>query len=95
MVDFKVLEAEYFLDKMQSYELPIFAENLNHTDRNAWEQCRLLMYIVAQTNSRKKLKPSDLINFAWDDEGKREGRKEITDEEISRLKHIAAQWQHS
>lgn len=43
--------------------------------KESWEQARLIAYVVAQTNSRKKLKLQDIVKFEWDNE---DGRKKIT-----------------
>ena len=53
------LSPDYVLDKMQMYEVIatyyIYALN----NRIGWEQSRMIAYIIAQVNSRKKLNPTD------------------------------------
>lgn len=56
----------------------------------SWEQTRLLAYITAQINSTKKLKPTDIISFSWDEEST--GDTAISNEDIERLKNKAKQY---
>ena len=53
---------------MKSYELNIICESLHLRTKDSWEQTRMLGYITAQVNSKKKIKPSDIIKFAWEKE---------------------------
>lgn len=53
---------------MEEWEVYNFYDNLKYVNRPEWEQTRLLMYILAQTNSKKKLKITDLMKFPWDSE---------------------------
>lgn len=80
------LSADYVLDKMQMYEIKplISASHLKHKD--SWEQARLIAFIVAQANSTKKLKVSDIISFGWDEELK---ETTVSNERAERLKRKA------
>lgn len=62
------ISPEYVLDKMQMYEIPAILERLSFRYRDSWEQTRMIMYVIAQGNSKKKLTPSDLLSFPWDQE---------------------------
>ena len=57
---------------MQPYELEAVIENYHKKHKESWEQARLISYITAQVNSTKKLKPTDIIKFSWDEEHKSE-----------------------
>ena len=51
----------------------MFADSLEDAEREEWERTRFLAYIayitaLAQTKSTKKLKPTDIIKFKWDNE---------------------------
>ena len=48
------------------YELEPLISNLHRKDRNSWEQARMIAYVIAQCNSTKKLKPTDIMQFTWD-----------------------------
>lgn len=69
-------------------EVESFLEGLNRRNRDAWEQTRLLGYIIAQSNSTKTLKQTDILRFPWDDE---EEKKEtnVTEDEMKRLRDKA------
>lgn len=66
VVEKAIVTAEYFLDKMKPYELHIICDSLHLRTRDEWEQARLISYLIAQSNSKKRLKPSDILEFPWD-----------------------------
>ncbi len=76
---------------MQTYELPPLINNLYRKDKESWEQARLVAYVIAQSNSTKRLKPTDILSFNWD---KPESDKEtsISSSEIARLRDKANQY---
>lgn len=84
------LDPEYVLDKMQMYELEPLISNLHRKDRNSWEQARMVAYVIAQCNSTKKLKPTDIMQFTWDSDTT--GETSISNEDIKRLKEKAKQY---
>lgn len=84
------LDPEYVLDKMQMYELEPLISNLHRKDRNSWEQARMIAYVIAQCNSTKKLKPTDIMQFTWDSDTT--GETSISNEDIKRLKEKAKQY---
>ena len=59
---------QYFLDVMKPYELAIICDSLHLRTKDSWEQSRLIAYIIAQTNSKKTIKPTDIIKFGWENE---------------------------
>lgn len=91
---FKILTIPYFLDECSEWELNDMIELIPYCDRNSWEQSRMNAYILAQVNSRKKLSPSDIVSFKWEDNNELEEHiTTITDEDIERLKNISKQWE--
>ncbi len=50
--------------------------------KEQWEQTRLISYLIAQTNSKKKLKLQDIIKFQWETDNE---STKITNEEINDL----------
>lgn len=79
---------------MKSYELSIICDSLQLKTKDSWEQARMIAYLIAQTNSKKKLKPSDIIQFAWDKNSDGEVSKNIpkhslTLDEVERIKQQA------
>lgn len=54
------------MDDMKFYELSPILKNMNVSVKNDWEIARQLSYIIAQSQSTKKIKPSDIMQFPWD-----------------------------
>ena len=69
---------------MDFIEVESFIDGLNRRNREAWEQTRLLGFIIAQSNSTKTLKQTDILRFPWDEEEKKD--TSATDEEMQRLR---------
>lgn len=85
---------DYFLDKMKHYELSIICDSLHLRTKDSWEQARMVAYIMAQVNSKKKLKPSDIIQFAWENKASQHQHQQkdntpITLEDFERIKAVA------
>jgi uncharacterized protein YecA (UPF0149 family) len=79
---------------MKPYELSIICDSLHLRHKDSWEQARLIAYVTAQANSTKKLKPSDIIKFGWEQtEDKQDSTQSnsITLEEFERIKAMALQ----
>lgn len=78
---------DYFLDRMTLAEVRYFLEGLGRRNRESWEQTRIIAYVIAQANSTKQLKQSDILRFPWD-EAKEDEKKRtsVTDEEVKRLR---------
>lgn len=79
------LSPAYVLDNMQLYEAKALLKYSDYSSRDSWEQSRLVAYLIAQTNSTKKMKPSDIIKFSWDNEE----HTGISNDEIERLRNKA------
>ena len=77
---------DYFMDELQDWEVYDIYNMLQYADSASWEQTRWLMYVIAQVNSRKQLKVTDILHFSWDQTQK---NTTITDDEIKRLKEKA------
>lgn len=87
----RLVDYQYAMDKMQMYELNFMLDSLNYSERDMMEMMRFNSYITAQVNSKKKMKPKDIIAFPWDNEVD-EQDKHISDDDISRLKNKAKQF---
>lgn len=79
---------EYVLDKMQWYEINAALKYAYYGIKDSWEQSRLVAYVIAQTNSRKKLKFEDITKFYWEGKENVEDTK-ITKTDIERLNKMA------
>lgn len=71
------------------YELEALVSNIHRKSKDSWEQARMVSYVIAQSNSSKKLKPSDIIKFTWDEEN---ADTSISNDDIKRLKEKAKQY---
>lgn len=69
---------------MDFIEVESFIDGLNRRNRESWEQTRLLGFIIAQSNSTKTLKQTDILRFTWDEEEKKD--TSVTDKEMQRLR---------
>jgi len=74
---------------MQWYEVEACLNGLDYKNRINWEQTRFISYVTAQTQSTKKLKPTDILSFHWDGEVQKETI--ITETDIERLRQKANQ----
>ena len=69
---------------MSFIEVESFLDGLNRRNRESLEQTRLLGYIIAQSNSTKTLKQTDILRFPWDEEEKKD--TSVTNEDMKRLR---------
>lgn len=77
------------MDEMQDYEVNDILEYLPFLDQPDWERTRLEMYTNVQINSKKKLEPTDILQFPWDTDYSTHDTS-ISDTDISRLKDKAS-----
>lgn len=72
------------------YEIEPLISNIHKKNKESWEQARLISYVMVQCNSSKKLKPTDIIKFCWDEEDSTS--TSISNDDIRRLKEKAKQY---
>ena len=82
------LSPEYVMDRMEFYEIRALMKYQYYAHKDNWEQARLISYLIAQVNSKKQLKLSDIIEFEWDKENI-ELNKSVSNEEIAKLREQA------
>ena len=81
----RIVTIEYFMDEMELYEINTIIKDLKYTDRTTRELSRYEIYAIAQSNSSKKLKMTDIMELPWDEEGKNKGTK-VDEEQAKTLK---------
>ncbi len=59
--------------------------------KDSWEQSRLIAYMIAQTNSTKRLKLTDILKFQWE---KEDADTTISNEDMARLREKAKQYEN-
>lgn len=74
------------------YEVQPLITSMHLKHRDSWEQSRMIAYIIAQVNSRKKLNPTDIIKFAWDNEEEMDKETSMSNEDIERLRKKAKEY---
>ena len=85
------LDPGYVMDHMEFYEIDAILNSMQYRHRQSWEQTRMICYILAQSNSTKSIKPTDIICFPWDDDH-RSVDTSVNTEDIERLKKKAEQY---
>lgn len=85
------LDPSYVLDEMEFYEIRPLLKYEHYSHRDDWEQARLIAYMVAQVNSKKKLKFQDITKFYWEEE-QEEHDTSISKEDVERLRKKAEQY---
>lgn len=88
------------MDECTNWEINDLIDYLPYLDRNLWESQRLIAYVTAQVNSRKKLTQQDICKFPWEEKNIEEFVREeadttISDEDINRLKNLAKRWEQN
>ncbi len=78
---------------MQIYEIPTIVKGLYTKNRDSWEQTRFISYITAQVNSTKKLKPTDILKFSWDEPQDKDTT--ISTKDVERLKNKSKQFENN
>lgn len=84
------LSPDYVLDNMELYEVNALMKYEYYAHKDSWEQARLIAYMVAQVNTKKELKFSDITQFYWEQDSK--GDTSIKKADIERLKNKAQQY---
>lgn len=83
------LSPSYVLDEMQWYEVNGLMKYEYYAKKDEWEETRLLSYIIAQVNSRKKLKIDDIMSFHWEND---QDKTVTSKEEFERLRNKAKEY---
>ena len=90
---YRLVSYDYFLDHLQEYEIPLLVQGIPQADRPQWEQCRLRTFATASMFSKKNLKLTDIMQFAWD-EVKEKDVKAPSKAKRDELKAIAKQFEN-
>ena len=83
------------MDEMQEYELHDIYDAMDYADLSSIQQTRWIVYAIAQVNSRKKIKPEDILLLPTDDAYIKKNQVkniEISNEEIAELKALSKEF---
>ena len=61
------IDINYFMYEMSISDNFLMSESFKEQYIDSWENTRMLMYSIFQTQSTKRLKPTDVIQFVWDE----------------------------
>ncbi len=53
---------------MTRHEMGLLIGNADRAHRQQWEMTRQSLYMTAQVNSKRRLRPRDVMGFPWDGE---------------------------
>ena len=67
---------------MEEYEISIILGSLGEGFKMEWEMTRFLSYSIFQSQSTKKIKPTDIITFSWEEKPE---NIEVSKEDYNRL----------
>lgn len=76
---------------MELYEVKAVMNYEYLAYKDSWEQSRLVAYMIAQTNSTKRLKLTDILKFQWE---KEDADTAISNEDVARLREKAKQYEN-
>lgn len=82
------------MDKMRPYEVNDYIKSLRYIDRTLRELERYSNFIYLQSNTKKELKPKDIMSLPWDvDEFKEKPRyseeeEKALEEKAEKLKYM-------
>ncbi len=82
------LSPEYVLDNITFSEIDSIMTELELVNREEWEQTRMIMYSVLQSQSTKQLNINDILPFDWDDKKEKQGVTLTDIEEFKKRKNI-------
>ena len=74
------------LEELRPSEAMEHVSLLNYSDREGWEQARMISLVIAQINSKNTITPQSIMKFPWDEQPE---KVEVTAEDIKRLKEQA------
>ena len=77
---------------MEPYEMNSALKYSYYSHKDSWEQARFIAYVVAQTQSTKKINMEDMLKFYWEKDNEENSDTSITKEQIEMLKAQAQQY---
>lgn len=80
------------MDEMEMYEIRAVMDYEYMAHKDSWEQARLVAYLVAQSNSSKQIKVTDIAKFYWEKEEASSDSTALSNADKERLKEKAKQY---
>lgn len=67
------------------FDIDLVASHLEEVERDALERMRLIMWAVLAPNSKRKIQPSDVMQFSWEKPGHGEASEVTTKEMFDKM----------
>ena len=82
------MDPAYVMREMDEAEMGVALAGIHKRNRESWEQTRLLMWVIAQVNSKQKIKPQEILSFPWEIEARAEQADNgLSPEEVQQKLH--------
>ena len=88
---------DYFLHKMQWWEVNRYLTGLHRRYRSSYESARLLQWTLAcmfhdKKNGAPPSSPQDFYKFSWEEDSQQQSSSEITEQEAADLRQMMADY---
>lgn len=91
VIQYKVIDYQYFMDEMRDYELTYLLENCQFSYKDEWEQVRYLMLCAVAPYSKEKYNSmADFFRLPTDPEKTEIHKTDISNDEIKKMREISA-----
>lgn len=77
---------------MEMYEVRAVMDYEYLAHKDSWEQARLVAYLVAQSNSSKRINLTDIAKFYWEKDSASANNTALSNKDKERLKGLANQY---
>lgn len=86
MLRYKVMSMTEFYNA-DIFDLNLCTANLEQAEREAYEKTRLMMWAALSPYSKKKIAPTEVLKFSWDNEDDGNHAAPLTDEQFEQQKN--------
>lgn len=91
VIQYKVIDYQYFMDELQDYELTYLLENYQFSYKDEWEQTRYLMHCAIAPYSKEKYDSmADFFRLPTDPEKTEIHKTDISNDEIKKMREMSA-----
>ncbi len=91
VIQYKVIDYQYFMDELQYYELTYLLENCQFSYKDEWEQTRYLMLCATAPYSKEKYDSmEDYFRLPTDPKKTETHKTDISNDEIKKMREMSA-----
>lgn len=84
VVRHKVMTVTEFYDA-DFFDINLVCSHLDEVERDALERMRHIVWAVLAPNSKRKIQPTDVMQFSWEKQGKGEASEPTTKEMFDKM----------